>query len=113
MAKKKAGDVFVDFTAAYDTVRYRRLTCKLLCLLPDRRMISMVMELVCNRSFTLTIGSGKQSRLRRLKDDIPLGSVLASLLFNICIHDQPQPPPESLHMLTIWQSCTLQATGRR
>ena len=33
--KKKAGAVFVDLTAAYDTVWHRGLTCKLLRLLPD------------------------------------------------------------------------------
>jgi len=33
--KKKAGAVFVDLTAAYDTVWHRALTCKLLRLLPD------------------------------------------------------------------------------
>ena len=30
LAKKKAGAVFVDLTAAYDTVWHRDLTCKLL-----------------------------------------------------------------------------------
>ena len=34
-AKKKAGAVFIDLTAAYDTVWHRGLTCKLLRLLPD------------------------------------------------------------------------------
>ena len=53
-AKKKAGAVFIDLTAAYDTVWHRGLTCKLLRLLPDRHMVSMIMELVRNRSFTLT-----------------------------------------------------------
>ena len=31
-AKKKPSAVFVDLTAAYDTVWHRGLTCKLLCL---------------------------------------------------------------------------------
>ena len=44
------------------------------------------MELVRNRSFTLTT-SDKQSRLRRLKNNVPQGSVLASLLFNIYTYD--------------------------
>jgi len=35
-AKKKAGAVFVDLTAAYDTVWHHGLTCKLLRLLHDR-----------------------------------------------------------------------------
>ena len=76
-AKKKAGAVFIDLTAAYDTV------WKLLRLLPDKHMVKMIMELVRNRSFTLTTGDSKQSRLRRLKNGVPQGSVLSPLLFNI------------------------------
>ena len=71
-AKKKAGAVFIDLTAAYDTVC--GLTCKLLRLLPDKHMVKMIMELVRNRSFTLTTGDSKQSRLRRRSSGIGLGS---------------------------------------
>ena len=75
--------MFVDLTAAYDTVWQSGLTCKLLQLLPDRHMVHMIMEMVSNRSFTLTTGNGQKSRLRRLKNGVPQGSVLASLMFNI------------------------------
>ena len=44
-AKKKAGAVFVDLTAAYDTVWHRGLACKLLRLLPDKHMVRLIMEL--------------------------------------------------------------------
>ena len=88
-AKKKAGTAFVDVTAAYDTVWHRGLTCKLLRLLPDKHMVKMTIELVWNRSFTLTTGGSKLSRLRRLKNGLPQGSVLAPLLFNICIYNPP------------------------
>ena len=49
----------------------------------------MIMELVRNRSFILTTGDSKQSRLRRLENGVPQGSVLAPLLFNICTYDLP------------------------
>ena len=89
MARKKAGTVFADFTAAYDTVWHCCLTCKLLHLLPDRHTVKMFMELVTNHSFTLTTRSGTHSRLRRLKNGIPQGSVLASLLYNLYTYNLP------------------------
>ena len=56
---------------------------------PDKHMVKMIMELVRNRSFTLTTGDSKQSRLRRLKNGVPQGSVLAPFLFNIDTYDLP------------------------
>ena len=86
LVKKKAGTVFFDLTAAYDTMWYCGITCKLLCLLPDRHMVKMIMELVTNCSFTFTAESRTCSRLRCLKNSVPLGSVL-DLLYNIYAYD--------------------------
>ena len=88
-AKKKAGAVFVNLTAANDTVWHRGLTCKLLRLLPDKHIVQIIMELVHNRSFTLTTVNSKQSRLRCLRNGLPQRSVLAPLLFNIYTCDLP------------------------
>ena len=80
--------MFVDLTAPYDTAWHRGLTCKLLQLLPDKYMVRLIIEMVGNRSFTLTTGNGKRSRLR-LKNGVPQRSVLAPLLFNTYISDLP------------------------
>ena len=56
-AKKKAGTVFVNLTAAYDAVWHRGLTCKLLRFLPDEHMIQIIMELAgieASRSLLVT-----------------------------------------------------------
>ena len=79
----------MDLSAAYDTVWHRGLACKVLRLIPDRHLIRMIMKRVQNRSFTLTTGNGKQSGLRRLKNGVPQGSLLAPLLFNIYVSDLP------------------------
>ena len=42
-AKKKAGVVFVNLTAAYDTVWHRGLTCKLIRPLRDKHMLWTIM----------------------------------------------------------------------
>ena len=47
------GVALVDLTAAYDSVRLRSLHLKLLRMIPVRHMVSFVMELLTNRSFTL------------------------------------------------------------
>ena len=88
------------------------LTCKLLRLLPDKHMIKMIMELVRNQSFTLTTGDSKQSRLCRLKNSVPQGSVLAFLLFNIYTYDLPFMISRKFAYADDYHCCTLLETGK-
>ena len=81
--------MYVDLTAAFNTVWHCGLTCKLLQWLPDRHMAHMTMEMVGNRSFTLTTGNGKRSRLRRLRNGVPQGSVLWRPFSSTYISDLP------------------------
>ena len=67
LRRRRIYAIFVNLTAAYDTIWHCGLTCKQLRLLPDKHMVRMIMELVRNQSVTLTTGDSKQSRLRRLK----------------------------------------------
>ena len=52
-------------------------------------MVRIIMELVRNRSFTLTTGDSKPIRIPHLKNGVPQGSVLASFLFNIYVYNLP------------------------
>ena len=47
----------------------------------------MIMDLVQCRSFTLTAGYAKQSRLQRLKKSVPQELVFAPLLYNVYSND--------------------------
>ena len=105
---QKVGVALVDLTAAYDIVWLRDLLLKLMRMLPDRYVISFVMALLTNRSFTLRTSDGQVSRLRRIHS--PAG-FLAPTLFNIYISDIPKTTSkqygyaDDLALLDAYQTC--------
>jgi hypothetical protein len=86
---KVTGAVFVDLSAAYDTVNHRSLLHKILEITKDINLTELIESMLANRYFFVELG-GKKSRWRKLKNGLPQGSVLAPLLFNIYTNDQPK-----------------------
>ena len=87
--RKKCGAVFVDLSAAYDTVWHRGLALKMLQLIPNKHMVQFIRELITNRSFKLYVGKDS-SKTYTIKNGVPQGSVLAPMLFNIYMYDIPK-----------------------
>ena len=91
----KGGDVFVNLIAAYDTVWRRGLMLKLFRLLPNRHMVRFISELISNHSVVVKTSDGQQSRLKRINNSVPQGSVMSPMLFNIYIADMGLPQTNS------------------
>ena len=85
----KTGTVFVDLSAAFDTVNHRILLQKLHQFTNgDTSLTMLVKALLTNSRFPVEI-NGHKSRWRNQKNGVPQVSILAPVLFNIYTNDQP------------------------
>jgi len=84
------GAVFIDLTAAIDTINHRILFKKMYEITRDYNLTSSHAEMLGNRRYFVEL-QGKKSRWRTQKNGLAQGSVLAPLLFNTYTNDQPTP----------------------
>ena len=85
--RDKTGVVFLDLTAAYDTVWHKGLLVKLSKVLPCWA-VSVIELLLEQRRFRVHMGDISSS-WRVQKNGLSQGSVLAPTLFNLYINDLP------------------------
>ena len=86
--KQKAGAIFIDLSAAYDTVWRDGLMLKLARTLKCKKTLKLLGLMTGTRYFHVCLG-GDTSKTRKLKNGVPQGSVLAPTLFNLYISDIP------------------------
>ena len=87
--KQKTAVALVNLTAAYDTVWHQGLQLKLLHTIPDKHLVTFIMESLSNRRSVLQTSDGQESCARCLKNGVLQGSIFAPGLFNIYISDIP------------------------
>jgi hypothetical protein len=84
--KLKTSVVFIDLTAASDTVRRDGLVFKFMRVVPCAKLSNLLNNIFSNRFFQVFLGD-KNSRWRRLNNVLPQGSVFMPLLFSLYLSD--------------------------
>lgn len=86
--KQKTGAVFIDLSAAYDTVWHDGLMYKLAKFIPCKKTLKLLNKMSGSRIYHVCLGD-KISKKRTIKNGVPQGSVLAPTFFNTYISDLP------------------------
>ena len=101
----KTSAVFIDLTAAYDTVWRPGVTYKFLRAIPCKRTSQLISNMLSDRPFQVIMGDS-HSKQRILNNGLPQGSVLAPLLFNLYIADIPDTKSRKFGYADDWSIAT-------
>lgn len=85
----KTGAVFIDLSAAFDTVWTKGLLLKLGKIVKNQTIITLFTQLLSNRKLQVKLGDQK-SNYRILNNGLRQGSILSPILFNTYISDLPE-----------------------
>ena len=85
---KKTGVIFIDLSAAYDTVWRDGLMLKMARKIKCRKMLKLLSAMTGTRQLRVHMGADVSNTMK-LKNGVPQGSVLAPTLFNTYIADMP------------------------
>lgn len=92
---RKTNVIFVDLTAAYDTVWRHGLMFKLCKTIKCSKIVRLIDNMLANRRFQVFLGD-KCSRWRTINEGLLQGSVLSPTLFNLYMSDTPQTISQQL-----------------
>ena len=82
------GTVFVDISAAYDTISHKLPLNKIYRMTLDIKLTDLIGNMLSNRRYFVEL-NGQKSRWRNQKNVFSQGSMLSPVLFNIYTNDQP------------------------
>lgn len=97
----KTSAVFIDLTAAYDTVWRDGLMYKLMKIIPCRKICGLINNMLSYRLFKVYLGD-QVSNKYKLSNGLAQGSVLAPLLFILYIHDLPDTASKKFGYADDW-----------